>query len=163
MKKQVFGRHFSRTKNQRQALFRGLIGALIDKGEIVTTLPKAKAIKSQAEKLITKAKRGSLTDKRVILRFLPQRALVNRLVFSIAPLFKEKKGGYLRIVRLNRRRGDAAQMAKLSFTEELPTGLPIKQAGSKGLDKIGNKPEKVVEKEDKKETKKAKKTEKKIK
>ena len=144
MRKQVFGRHFSRTKNQRQALFRGLIGALFDKGEIVTTLSKAKAIKSQAEKLITKAKKGSLTDKRIILRFLSHRALVNRLVLSIAPLFKEKKGGYLRLVRLGRRRGDAAQMAKLSFT-------------------IVEKPEKVVEKEEREETKKEKKEEKKIK
>jgi large subunit ribosomal protein L17 len=119
MKKRVFGRQLGRTKNQRQALFRGLIGSLVEKGEIVTTLPKAKAVKPQAEKLVTKAKRGTLTDQRVILRFLSKRALVNRLVKGIAPLFKEKKGGYLRIVRLGRRRGDTAPMAKLMFTEDL--------------------------------------------
>jgi large subunit ribosomal protein L17 len=91
----------------------------VEKGEIVTTLPKAKAVKPQAEKLVTKAKRGTLTDQRVILRFLGKRALVNRLVVGIAPLFKEKKGGYLRIIHLGRRRGDTAPMAKLMFTEDL--------------------------------------------
>ncbi len=119
MRKQVFGRQLSRTKNQRQALFRGLVGSLVEKGEITTTLPKAKAIKSQTEKLVTKAKRGSLTDKRVIFRFLPRRVLVNRLVEGIAPLFKETKGGYLKIVRLGRRKGDAAEMARLSFAADL--------------------------------------------
>ncbi len=119
MRKRVFGRQFSRTKNQRQALFRSLIGSLVAKGEIVTTLPKAKSVKPQAEKLVTKAKRGTLADQRVILRFLGKRALVNRLVFTIAPLFKEKKGGYLRIIHLGLRRGDTAPMAKLMFTEDL--------------------------------------------
>lgn len=119
MRKRIFGRQFSRTRNQRQALFRGLVGSLVEKGEIVTTLPKAKAVKPQAEKLVTKAKRGTLTDQRVILRFLGKRALVNRLVVGIAPLFKEKKGGYLRIIHLGRRRGDTAPMAKLMFTEDL--------------------------------------------
>jgi len=119
MRKRVFGRQFSRTKNQRQALFRNLVGSLVEKGEIVTTLPKAKAVKPQAEKLVTKAKRGTLTDQRVILRFLGKRALVNRLIDGIAPLFKEKKGGYLRIIRLGPRRGDIAPMAKLMFTQDL--------------------------------------------
>ncbi len=119
MKKQVFGRKFGRTSNQRQALFRGLIGSLIEKGEITTTLPRAKAVRSQAEKLVTRAKGGSLTDRRVILRFLPKRTLVNRLVEGIAPLFKEQKGGYLRIIHLGRRKGDAAEMARLAFAADL--------------------------------------------
>jgi len=117
MRKQVFGRQFSRTRNQRQALFRSLITSLIKEGEIETTLIKAKAVKGQAEKLLTKGKNGSLTDRRVILRFLGKTILVNRLVDEIAPLFKEKKGGYLRIVRTGRRVGDRAEKAKLMFTE----------------------------------------------
>lgn len=151
MRKQVFGRQFSRTKNQRQALFRGLVGSLIEKGEIVTTLPKAKAVKSQAERLVTKAKRGSLMDKRVIFRFLPKRALVNRLTEGIAPLFKEKKGGYLRIVRLGMRRGDAAEMAKLSFVADLNRigGKPKREKKTE-IDLSANVPQAKQAKEEKK-------------
>jgi len=119
MRKQVFGRQLGRTKNQRQALFKGLIRSLIDKGEIETTIAKAKAIKSQAEKIITKAKRGNLNDQRNILKTVGNRDLVNKLVNDIGPAFKNKKGGYLRIVRTNLRLGDATQMAKLMFTEEI--------------------------------------------
>ncbi|PIV01540.1 50S ribosomal protein L17 [Candidatus Shapirobacteria bacterium CG03_land_8_20_14_0_80_39_12] len=118
MRKQVFGRQFSRTKHQRLALFRGLISSLVEKGEVITTLPKAKAIKGQVEKLITKAKAGTLNDKRIILRFLTKRSLVNKLVLGIAPLFKEKTGGYLRIIKLGQRKGDTAPMAQISFTED---------------------------------------------
>lgn len=115
MKKRVSGRQFSRNKNQRKALFRGLIVSLVEKGELITTLSKAKAIKSQAEKLVTRAKNGTLADRRIIHRFLPKNELVNRLVEGIAPLFKDRKGGYLRIVKLGYREGDQTQMAKLSF------------------------------------------------
>lgn len=119
MRKQVFGRQLGRTKNQRRALFRGLIKSLIEKGEIETTVSKAKAIKSQAEKMINKAKRGNLNDKRIIFKEIGDQTLVNKLVEEIAPLFKQKNGGYLKIVRTNLRQGDSTQMAKLMFTEEL--------------------------------------------
>jgi len=154
MRKRVFGRQFSRTKNQRRALFRGLISALVEKGEIVTTLPKAKAVKPQAEKLVTKAKKGTLSNQRVIFRFLGKRALVNRLVMEIAPLFKEKKGGYLRIIRLGRRKGDAAQLAKLMFTEDLGkiAAEPIREV-QETIAKPGEKKAEAVEPV-KKETKK---------
>lgn len=119
MRKGIFGRQLGRNKNQRQALFRGLVSALVKEGEIETTLAKAKAIQGQAERLVTRAKEGTVANRRVLLRFLTKRDLVNRLVMDIAPLFKEKAGGYLRIVRLGRRRGDAAEMVKLMFVEKI--------------------------------------------
>lgn len=119
MKKRVFGRKLSRTKNQRQALFRGLISSLFEKGEILTTLSKAKAIKPEAEKLITKAIQGTLTDRRQIHRTLGNNFLVNRLTDSIAPLFRGRKGGYLRIIKAGVRKGDGAEMAKVAFTEDI--------------------------------------------
>lgn len=124
MRKQVFGRQLGRTKNERQALFRGLIRSLVTEGEIKTTVAKAKAIRAQAEKLITRAKSGTLVDRRIIFQTLNERALVNRLVEEIAPLFKERKGGYLRLVRLGRRRGDNAEMMKVMFTEEVAKMRP---------------------------------------
>lgn len=119
MRKQVFGRQLGRNKNQRQALFRGLLKSLVEKGEIQTTVSKAKAIKPQAEKMISKAKRGSLNDRRSILKEVGDQVLVNKLVDGIVPLFKQKNGGYLKIVRTYLRRGDSTQMAKLMFSEEL--------------------------------------------
>lgn len=153
MRKQVFGRQFSRTKNQRQALFRGLIGTLVEKGEIVTTLAKAKAVQSQAEKLITKAKRGDLSDKRIILRFLTKKSLVNRLVLGIAPLFKEKKGGYLRIIKLGQRKGDKASMAQLSFTEDFNKIIlkPVKEVKKQEIKQEIKESKKVEKKEAEKE------------
>lgn len=119
MRKGVFGRQFDRTKNQRAALFKGLIVSLVQNGELTTTLAKAKAIKADAEKLITKAKKNMVADRRTIFKVLNKKNLVDKLCCEIAPVFKERNGGYLRIVRLGMRKGDGAQMAKIMFTEEV--------------------------------------------
>lgn len=128
MKKRVFGRHFSRTKNQRTALFRGLITSLFENGQLTTTLIKAKAIKPEAEKIITKAKEASVADRRVIFKTLNNKSLVDKLIKKIAPVLKNRKGGYLRIVRLRDRKGDQAEMAKVLFTEEIIKEKPIVQS-----------------------------------
>lgn len=119
MKKRVYGRKLGRTKNQRQALFRGLISSLIKEGEILTTLSKAKAIKPEAEKLITKAIGGSVGSRRQMHRTLVNNSLVNKLTDSIAPLFRGRKGGYLRIIKAGARKGDGAAMAKVAFVEDI--------------------------------------------
>jgi len=131
MKKSVFGRQLGRTSNQRKALFRALIGDLVRHGQIKTTLAKAKAVKGKAEKLITRARRGTLTDRRVIFRYLGKRELVNRLVDELAPNFKERKSGYLRILKLESRKGDNAPKALLSFVDELPTEKKAKKLTKK--------------------------------
>lgn len=120
MRKKVFGYQLNRNKNQRKALFRSLIFSLIEKSHIQTTLTKAKAIQAEAEKLITKAKKGTLSDRRMALRFLVKKEAVNRLFDVIAPNFKNRNGGYTRIIRTKTRRGDQAVMAQISFTEEIP-------------------------------------------
>lgn len=135
MRKSVYGRQLGRTKNQRLALFRGLVCSLVEKGKVVTTLTKTKAVKGEAEKLITKAKKGTLADRRVICRFLNNRSLVDRLVDGIAPMLKERKSGYLRIVRIGFRRGDQAQLAQIEFVDD--------------FSKIIQKPEKAVVEEEK--------------
>ncbi|PIQ69785.1 50S ribosomal protein L17 [Candidatus Shapirobacteria bacterium CG03_land_8_20_14_0_80_40_19] len=120
MRKKVFGYQLNRDKNERKALFRSLVSSLIEKNEIQTTLAKAKAIQSQTEKLITKAKKGTLSDRRVARRFLVKKDLVNRLFEVIAPIFKDRNGGYTRIIKTQIRRGDGATLVKISFTEEIP-------------------------------------------
>jgi len=120
MKKSVYGRKLGRTSNQRKALFRSLVSSLIEKGQIKTTLVKAKAIKSQAERLITRAKKGTLNDRRIIFRFLNKKSLVDDLVDRIAPSLAKRNSGYLKILKLERRKGDDTPMALLSFVDELP-------------------------------------------
>jgi len=148
MKKSVFGRKLGRNTNQRKALFRSLIAALVEQGQIKTTLAKAKAVKAEAEKLITKAKKGTLTDKRVIFRTLPKRSLVNRLVEQIAPQLKERKSGYLRILKLEERKGDRAKMALLSFVDEVSLENPATQEPPKKEEKAS--PEAVTQTSEKK-------------
>lgn len=137
MKKRVFGRQLGRTKNQRRALFRGLTVSLVEKGEIITTLAKAKAVRSDLEKLITKAKSGTLADRRMIFRYLGRRDLVNRMVDSIGVIFKDRPGGYLRIIRLAKRRGDLADTAKIMLTET-PLAKPILTSEDKLVKKPSN-------------------------
>lgn len=133
MKKRVFGRKLGRDRNQKKALFRNLICSLFEQGKIVTTLAKAKAIKGKAEKLITKAKKGSLADRRAVARFLNNRFLVNKLVDGIAPVLKERSSGYLRVVRVGTRKGDLAKMALIGFVDDI--GL-VQEKASKAKPKM---------------------------
>lgn len=146
MRKRVFGYQLGRTKNQRRALFRGLVTSLIKEGEITTTEAKAKAVKPTVEKLVTKAKKGTIADRRVIFRFLGKKALTNRLVEEIAPLFKGRKGGYLRLVHLGRRRGDNAPMMKVLFTERVEKLVPAAKKAAKKEAPTSPGPKKIVKK-----------------
>lgn len=118
MRKKVFGRKLRRTTNQRKGLFRSLMRSLIIFGKIKTTEAKAKAIKPEIEKLVTKAKRG-IESRREILKHLPQEDIVNKLISHIAPVFKERQGGYTRIIKLDSRTKDNASMVLLEWVEEI--------------------------------------------
>lgn len=117
MRHRVAGRLFGRTANQRKALLRGLVAALIEHERIETTLAKAKEAKKIAEKLLTLGLRGDLHAKRLALESLPGRTLIVRLFDEIAPRFSGRNGGYLRIVPTRRRQNDRAQMAVLEFID----------------------------------------------
>src|SRR5437899_2053090 len=108
MRKQVFGRRFKRDRNERKALFKGLLSALVIHGRIQTTQEKAKAIKGTAEKLVTKAKKGMSVANQMQEYLTPQ--TVKKLITQVAPVFQNRKGGYTRIVKLGRRFNDDASM-----------------------------------------------------
>jgi len=117
MRHKVAGRKFSRNTKQRKALFFSGLKTLIEKGSLTTSLAKAKTIRQIAEKLITQAKKGDLTSRRRIHSVLRKKNLVNKLVDEISPVFRQRPGGYLRVVRLFPRQGDKAKMARLEFVE----------------------------------------------
>jgi large subunit ribosomal protein L17 len=112
-----------RTGSHRNAMLANLVCSLIKHKRVTTTLAKAKAARSVAEKMVTLGKRGSLHDRRLAASRLHQEDAVKVLFDEIAPSQKERSGGYTRIVRLNQRQGDAAQRAILEWVE-LPAEAP---------------------------------------
>lgn len=113
------GRKFGRERDQRQALMKGLAVSLVEHGEIETTLPKAKELKPYIEKLITKAKKGDLANRRHVIAALGSQTAAIRLVDVIAPQLGGRASGHVRITRTDLRVGDRAQMATISFVDEI--------------------------------------------
>ncbi len=113
----VFGKKLNRDTGQRQALLKGLAGALIRSEAIETTEAKAKAAQPLIEKLITQARRARLNDVRQIEKVILDKELVHKLVHDIAPRFKTRPGGYLRLVKLGNRTGDNTPMVRLEFVK----------------------------------------------
>lgn len=110
MRKQKRGRKLSREKGQRKALLRSLALSLFLREKIKTTRAKAKEVSVLAEKLITRAKTDNLASRRFLLRFLPQK-IVAKIFKEIIQRYKERKGGYTRLVKLGQRKSDGAEMA----------------------------------------------------
>lgn len=113
------GRKLGRERDQRQALIRGLMINLIEHGKIETTLPKAKELRRHIEKLITKAKKGDLANRRRVIAELDNREVAYKLVDEIAPQLKGRTSGHVRVERTRLRVGDGAQMATVEFVDEL--------------------------------------------
>ena len=112
------GRKFGRERDQRRALLRGLAVSLIEHGSIETTLPKAKDLRPMVEKLVSKARKGDLHNRRQIVSTLNSVTAAHKLVDQIAPAM-QRNSGYLRITRTTLRRGDNTQMAQISFVDDI--------------------------------------------
>jgi large subunit ribosomal protein L17 len=109
-------RKFGRTRSQRNALLKGLMLALIAHGRIETTEAKAKELRPEIEKMVTKANLGTLASRRLVIsRLYNLGAEANKLINEIAPKYKGRTGGYTRITKLPRRGGDASKMAVIEF------------------------------------------------
>jgi len=118
MRHRVKTESFHRRKEQREALFINLAKSLILNGKVETTLPKAKALRSFVEKLVTLAKEDTIHSKRLVAQRLKDQKVAKKLYTEIAPLFKERNGGYTRIYKLeNRRIGDGGEKALIEFVE----------------------------------------------
>lgn len=112
------GRKFGRERDQRRALMRGLSIALVEHKSIETTLPKAKELRPAVEKMVTKARKGGLANRRALIANLNLDA-ANHLMDVVAPAMK-RDSGYLRIVKLNQNRvGDNAEMARIEFVDKI--------------------------------------------
>ena len=114
MKKGRKGRKFARKTDQRKAFLKSLVSALFLKEKIKTTKARAKEISSIAEKYITRAKEGDLAATRFLNEIFTKQ-ITEKLIKKIAPQYKERKGGYTRIVKLGRRTTDGAELAQIEL------------------------------------------------
>ena len=113
------GRKFGRERDQRRALLKGLATSLVMEERIETTLPKAKELVRYIEKLITKAKKGDLANRRAVIAGLSTQSAAVKLVDQIAPQLTGRTSGHVRVERTRLRVGDGAQMAVIEFVDEL--------------------------------------------
>ena len=112
------GRRLGRKTSHREAMFRNLVTSFLNHEKITTTDAKAKEIRSVAEKMITLGKRGDLHAIRQAASFIREKSVVTKLFTTIAPRYKDRPGGYTRIVKLGNRQGDAAPISIIELVEE---------------------------------------------
>ncbi len=137
MRKNVFGRKFKRDKNQRQALFKGLMSSLVMYGKIKTTEAKAKAIKGEFDKLVTRARKESRLAKRLLEPHLTPKAL-DKFISEVVPEFRDRNSGFTKTVRLGNRLKDNASLVLMTWTDEIQVKSPASQRGKQKL-KVKNK------------------------
>lgn len=108
------GRKFGRKRDQRKALLKSLASALIEKEKIKTTEIKGKELKPFIEKLVTRAKKQNLAARREVAKYFSKK-ITKKLMDKIGPQYKERQGGYVRIIKLGPRKSDGAKMAIIEF------------------------------------------------
>jgi large subunit ribosomal protein L17 len=131
------GRRFNRTPEHRKAMFANMSAALIKHEQIVTTLPKAKDLRPVVEKLVTLAKRGDLNSRRLAMSQMRDAAMVKKLFDVLAARYKERSGGYTRVLKAGFRYGDNAPMAVIEFVD--------RDVNARGQDSGPSQKEEVVE------------------
>lgn len=119
----------NRTAAHRKAMLANLTSSLVIHKKVVTTLPKARAARKFAEKMITFARRGDVAARRQVYRHIPHRDIVHELFTEIGPKFKDRNGGYTRIIKMDRRHGDNAPLAILELVG-FAADEPVKSSGS---------------------------------
>ncbi len=117
MRHGVSGRKFSKTTSHRKAMFSNMANALIKHEQIKTTLPKAKDLRPIVERLITLGKKGGLANRRLAFAQLRDDAMVTKLFTVLADRYKDRQGGYTRVLKAGFRYGDAAAMGVIEFVD----------------------------------------------
>lgn len=117
MRHGVDHRKLGRSGSHRRAMLANLVASLILEGSIETTVTRAKEVRRVAERLITRAKGGTLNDRRIVISRMNYKAAVIKLFDEVAPRYADRPGGYTRIIRTRVRAGDASQMAVISLVD----------------------------------------------
>ena len=131
MRHAIKSRRFSRTTAHRKAMFRNMVTSLLKHERIETTEAKAKELRSLTEKMITLGKRGDLHARRQALSVIREKDVVKKLFDEIAERFKERPGGYTRVIKLNPRAGDKAKMAIIELLQDEEEAKDVKKKSKK--------------------------------
>jgi large subunit ribosomal protein L17 len=123
MRHKVAKKNFGRRTGARKALVKGLVESLVRDERIKTTLPKAKELRKHVERAITKGKKGTVHARRIILKSYPNKDTMEKIVDDLSVRFKDRPGGYTRILKLGNRPGDKAEVAYIEFVDYKP---PVK-------------------------------------
>ncbi|MEN8686978.1 MAG: 50S ribosomal protein L17 [Desulfuromonadales bacterium] len=125
------GKRLGRNTSHRKAMMRNMVTSLFEHEKITTTDARAKELRKMAEKLITMARRGDLHSRRLVMQVVRDKNVVARLFDQIAPRYKERPGGYTRIIKLGHRSGDNASLSVIELVEEEFTAKPKKTPAKK--------------------------------
>jgi len=125
------GRKLGRNSAHRRAMFRNMVTSLIVNGRVTTTDAKAKELRRYADRMITLGKQQTISARRRARRFVRTNAAIARLFGQVAPVFENRAGGYTRIVKVARRRGDSAPLSIVELTEQ-PAAPPPRETKGKG-------------------------------
>jgi len=117
MRHNIRGRSLNRDSGHRKALYRNLVTSLLQHEKIITTEAKAKEVRPMAEKMITLGKKSGLSAYRQALTFITDKAVTEKVFAELGPRYKERAGGYTRIVKLEPRQGDNAPMVQLELVK----------------------------------------------
>lgn len=110
-------RKLGRPTDQRKAMLRGMVTLLLENGQIVTTVTRAKEVRSIAEKMITLGKENTLASRRAAMSYITKEAVVVKVFTEYAPLYADRKGGYTQMFKLGQRRGDGAETVLLRMVD----------------------------------------------
>lgn len=148
MHKKVFGRQLKRDSNERKALFKGLMSSLVLHGRIQTTQEKAKSVKGQIEKLVTRARKGNGVFNS-LQKYLTTPS-IKKLIEEVAPHFQNRPGGYTRIIRLGERFSDNASMVVLEWVEQITAPAVVEKVEKVEKKLVVKRVKKTVVKKEKK-------------
>jgi large subunit ribosomal protein L17 len=140
MPKPTKGRRLGGSSSHQKALLANLATSLFEHGRIKTTEPKARALRPYAEKLITHAKKGTLHNRREVLKKIRDKDVVHSLFTEIGPFFSDRNGGYTRIIKVENRKGDNAPMAVIELVQEKTVTAEADRARRAGASKAAKAP-----------------------
>lgn len=126
-------RKLNRTSSHRRAMFKSMACSLIEHEQIRTTLPKAKELRPIVEKLITMSRKGTLHVRRMLVSRLQNKSIVGKLVDDLASRYKDRPGGYVRIMKAGMRYGDAAPMAVIELVDRKDTKKVLPSTSSESM------------------------------
>ena len=141
MRHGMVNRKLGRTSAHRNALFRNQLASLIDRERIITTLPKAKELRPQIERLVTLGRTDSVHNRRQAARVIADEGLVQKVFGTLSPRFADRPGGYTRIIKLGPRRGDAAEMCIIEFVDYKLATEAAEETPARGAKKAAPKKE----------------------